>query len=97
MRTIGNNLELIVNNLMISYNDHGPENAPVILFIHGYPLNKSMWNRQVEELKSTYRVIAYDVRGHGDSDQGDKDFSIQLFEKDLIDFMDALKLDKIIL
>lgn len=84
-------------NISISFIDEGKKGAPVILFIHGFPFNKSMWDRQVEILKENWRVIAYDVRGHGSSDAGDKDFSIGLFVKDLLSLMDALKIDKTIL
>ncbi|MHB9141331.1 MAG: alpha/beta fold hydrolase, partial [Paludibacter sp.] len=83
MRYFGNNIKTLVNNLVVSYTDQGPDDAPVLIFIHGFPLNKSMWNKQVEELKKNYRVIVYDIRGHGDSDAGTEDFSIRLFENDL--------------
>jgi len=97
MRHKGNNIKLTVNNNNISYNDEGPEGAPVIIFIHGFPLNKSMWDEQVKELKDNYRVIAYDIRGHGDSEVGTVDFSIDLFVQDLLSFMDALNIEKTIL
>lgn len=97
MRDLGNNIKIIVNDLTISYNDEGPDGAPVIIFIHGFPFNKSMWNKQIETLKENYRVIAYDVRGHGNSDAGNEDFSIELFVKDLLNLMDALNIDKTIL
>ena len=87
----------IVNNLKISYNDEGPDGAPVIVFIHGFPLNKSMWNKQVEALKVNYHVIAYDIRGHGNSDIGEEDFTIDLFVNDLLHLMSALKIEKAIL
>jgi len=94
MRYFGNNIITLVNNLLISYTDQGPVKAPVVIFIHGFPLNKTMWKKQVEVLKEDYRVIAYDIRGHGDSDTGTEDFSISLFENDLIMFMDKLGIDK---
>ncbi|WP_291125166.1 alpha/beta fold hydrolase [Flavobacterium sp. UBA6031] len=94
MRYFGNNIKTLVNNLEVSYTDQGPDDAPVLIFIHGFPLNKSMWNKQVEVLKEDYRVIAYDIRGHGESDTGTEDFSIRLFENDLIMLMDKLKIDK---
>ncbi len=83
--------------MKVSYVDSGPKDAQAILFIHGFPLNKTMWNMQLNALKSNYRTIAYDVRGHGDSAIGSEDFSIELFVKDLIDFLDALKIEKIML
>lgn len=97
MKNKGNNLKLTVNNCNFSYNDEGTEGAPTIIFIHGFPLNKSMWNKQVNALKDNYRVIAYDIRGHGNTEVGTLDFSIDLFVKDLISFMDALKIEKTIL
>jgi len=97
MREIGSNIKIAVNDLMISYNDEGKIGDPVIIFIHGFPFNKSMWNKQAEALKENYRVFAYDVRGHGNSDIGTEDFSIDLFANDLIGFMDAIKIDKAML
>ncbi len=97
MHSIRNDIRVILNNLTVSCNDEGPDDAPVIIFIHGFPLNKSMWNSQVKALKDDYRVIAYDIRGHGNSDAGNEDFSIDLFVRDLICFMDALKIDKTML
>ena len=97
MRIKGKNIKIPVHTINISYNDRGPEDVPVIIFIHGFPFNKSMWEAQSEELKITNRVIAYDVRGHGDTDEGDEDFSIALFADDLIGLMDELKIDSAIL
>jgi 3-oxoadipate enol-lactonase len=88
---------MIINNVLVSYTDEGRKGLPVIIFIHGFPFNKYMWNKQMEVLKENYRVIAYDVRGHGNSDAGNEDFSIELFVKDLLNLMDALNIDKTIL
>ena len=97
MRIKGKNIKIPVHQINISYNDRGPDERPVIIFIHGFPFNKSMWDAQTEELKLTNRVIAYDVRGHGDTDEGGEDFSIALFADDLIGLMDELKIDTAIL
>jgi 3-oxoadipate enol-lactonase len=97
MRQTGTNIGIVINNLTASYSDHGPDDAPVIIFIHGFPLNKSMWNMQVEALKDNYRVIAYDIRGHGNSDPGIDDFFIELFVHDLLRFMEKLRIQKSIL
>jgi len=94
MRYFGNDIKLFVNNLQVSYTDEGQDESPVIIFIHGFPLNKSMWNKQVDALKTSYRVISYDVRGHGDSDCGVEQFSMDLFTSDLIKLMDLLKIEK---
>jgi 3-oxoadipate enol-lactonase len=88
---------ITVNNLTVSYIDEGPADSATIIFIHGFPLNKVMWNRQIGILKQEYRVIAYDIRGHGYSDAGDNEFSIELFAGDLLSLMDSLKIDKTII
>jgi len=90
----GKDIKIFINNLVVSYTDEGSVDAPVIIFIHGFPLNKSMWNKQMEALKDNYRVIAYDIRGHGDSDAGNEEFSIELFVSDLLSLMNVLKIDK---
>jgi len=88
---------MIINNLSVSYTDEGEKESSVIIFIHGFPFNKSMWNSQVGSLKENYRAITYDIRGHGDSKAGNEVFSIDLFVNDLISFLDTLKIDKAIL
>lgn len=90
MRITGNNIEATINGLKVSYNDRGPDHAPVIIFIHGFPLDKSMWDGQMAALEGTYRVIAYDIRGHGASEAGTAVFSITLFEHDLLCLMETL-------
>lgn len=97
MRFKGNNFRIPIDNLMVGYSDEGLYDAPVVILIHGFPFNRIMWDKQVEVLKANYRVIAYDVRGHGNSDAGEEDFSIGLFAHDLVLLMDALKIEKAII
>jgi 3-oxoadipate enol-lactonase len=97
MRCIGNNIGIVINNLTVSYTDQGPDDAPIIIFIHGFPLNKSMWDIQVETLKKNYRVITYDIRGHGNSHPGIDEFFIELFVNDLLRFIKKLGIEKSIL
>lgn len=92
-----NNLIINVDNLGVSYTDEGSKMAQSIIFIHGFPLNKSMWENQVEFLKESFRVITYDIRGHGKTDNGSEEYSIELFANDLIGLMDALNIKKTIL
>jgi len=97
MRQVGNNIGIVINNHRLSYSDHGPDDAPAIIFIHGFPLNRSMWDNQVEALKENYRVIAYDIRGHGNSDPGNDEFFIELFVNDLLRLLEKLGIEKTIL
>lgn len=83
-----------VNNVYVTYTDEGSADALPVIFIHGFPFNKTMWAGQIDLLKDNYRPIAYDVRGHGNSEAGAADFSIDLFADDLLALMDGLKIQK---
>lgn len=48
-----------------SYDIAGPIGAPVIVFVHGMRLSRSMWAAQMAELGDSHRVIAVDLPGHG--------------------------------
>lgn len=87
-------MQTTVNGITIAYDDHGPADAPAVMFIHGFPLNRSMWHAQMSALEGRCRVIAYDLRGHGDSERGDLPFSTALFVQDLLALMNALRIKK---
>jgi pimeloyl-ACP methyl ester carboxylesterase len=50
----------------IYYEDHG--DGPPILLSHGYSATCRMWNEQIAALVARHRVIVWDMRGHGESD-----------------------------
>lgn len=92
----GYDLTITVNNFNLSYDDVGEGTIPVI-FLHGYPFDKTMWKKQLDFLKSSYRVIACDIRGFGKSKDEESSLNIDLFSEDLIQFMDKLHIDKAII
>ncbi len=94
--TRGYNLTIPVNNFHLSYDDIGEGSIPVI-FLHGYPFDKTMWQIQLDYFKSPYRLIACDIRGFGKSTDEESALSIDLFADDLIQFMDKLRIDKAII
>lgn len=62
----GNNVQAHVNGITIAYSDRG--NGFPVVFLHAFPLNRSMWAQQEDALCSQFRVITIDLRGHGESD-----------------------------
>jgi pimeloyl-ACP methyl ester carboxylesterase len=54
------------NSVKIYYEDHGA--GPLILLSHGFGATSAMWGGQVEEFSGRYRLITWDMRGHGKSD-----------------------------
>lgn len=69
----------------------------VIIFIHGFPFNKNTWRTQLDAVEDNITAIAIDVRGHGLSTAGHGFFSIDLFAKDLHDFIQKLALNNVVL
>jgi pimeloyl-ACP methyl ester carboxylesterase len=57
------------DGVQICYESAGPEgaNVPAILLSHGYGATSRMWDGQVAAFSGTYRVITWDMRGHGQS------------------------------
>lgn len=92
----GFNLSTQVANFQLSYDDIGEGNMPII-FLHGYPFDKSMWREQLEFLESSYRLITCDIRGFGNSKDEKSLLSIDLFAEDLISFMNKLAIKKAII
>lgn len=39
-----------------------------LVFVHGFPLSRSVWQKQIDAFRSSHRVIAPDLPGFGDSD-----------------------------
>jgi pimeloyl-ACP methyl ester carboxylesterase len=58
------------DGLTISAQDWGNPNGPEILFIHGFSQSHLSWIRQVDsDLAKEFRMVTYDLRGHGSSDK----------------------------
>jgi pimeloyl-ACP methyl ester carboxylesterase len=54
------------NGVGIHYEVHG--NGPPVLLSHGYSATCRMWDGQIEAFKDRYKIIVWDMRGHGESD-----------------------------
>ncbi|MBI5464149.1 MAG: alpha/beta fold hydrolase [Ignavibacteriales bacterium] len=86
-----------LNGITVNHVERGmPAGSPVV-FIHGFPFNYEMWNPQMMALPNSVRAIVYDVRGHGQTEVGDGQFTIDIFVDDLIALLDHLVIDKAVL
>ncbi|MCM3745151.1 alpha/beta fold hydrolase [Sporosarcina luteola] len=66
-----------------------------LVFIHGVGLDHAMWEQQVNQLSNEYRVIVYDMVGHGGSSHPPGPYSLSQFVEQLTALIDGLGLDKI--
>ncbi len=62
----------------------GPEGAPTVVFVHGWTCALDFWTLQIQALQGDLRLVAYDLRGHGESaPSSGGDYSIQAYADDL--------------
>lgn len=65
--------------------------TPLVL-LHGFPLNHTMWNAQLEAAATCCQVIAPDLRGFGRSPSGQHPLTIEGLADDLAGLLDAMRL-----
>ena len=78
----------------LAYEERG--SGPVLLFVHGFPFDRTMWvPQQLAGLAKIRTAVAVDLRGHGLSNvQSGGDFSMDLFADDVIKTLDAIGADQ---
>ena len=82
-------------DLRLAYDDQGT-GVPLV-FLHAFPLNRSMWAPQVAGLSRQFRTITIDLRGHGESDAPLWAFSLDHYADDVCALLDHLAIARAIL
>jgi 3-oxoadipate enol-lactonase len=90
-------MKVHLNNIFLNYVEHGSSKGLPVVFIHGFPFSHKMWEPQIREMPKDIHAILYDVRGHGSSDVGDGQYTIELFVDDLTALLDHLAIEKAVL
>jgi pimeloyl-ACP methyl ester carboxylesterase len=72
---------------ILPYTDRG--RGPALVLLHGFPLDRRIWDAQVGKLSDHYRVIAPDLRGFGQSRRSDP-FTIESLADDTHLFLEQL-------
>jgi pimeloyl-ACP methyl ester carboxylesterase len=84
--------KLLVNNTGIYYEVTG-QGEP-LLFIHGLASSSRSWKKQVPAFSRRYRVITFDIRGHGRSEKRMEPYSIEMFAADARELLRELGADR---
>ena len=82
------------NGIKIEYRIDGKEGAPYITFVTGIANDLTMWDGQVASLGKDYRTLRYDLRGHGDTQATEGDYSMELLVRDLLGLLNELNIQK---
>ncbi len=76
------------NDYQMSFEDSA-DRVPV-LWIHGFPLNNTLWDYQVDGLADVARLITPDLRGHGMSEATEPPYSMATFADDCVNLLDDI-------
>jgi pimeloyl-ACP methyl ester carboxylesterase len=84
-------IELLAGGLEVAYDEAG--SGVPLLFIHGWPHNRTLWAGQMSGLPTQARCIAPDLRGFG-STTASEPYSIEQYADDLVLLMDARGIER---
>lgn len=81
--------KISVNNVELFFQDVG-NGEQTIVFSHGYLMDNRMFQGQIDALKTQFRCLAYDHRGHGQSATPTQGYELDNLVDDAIAFIEAL-------
>ena len=73
----------------LAYRVNANPGKPRLALIHSLALSGAMWSGVIAQLAAAAEVLAYDCRGHGDSERRPGPYSVELFADDLASVFDA--------
>jgi len=85
-------MKIQVNGVNIAYEDRGT--GPPIVFLHAFPLNRTMWAPQEAALSRRFRTISIDARGLGESDAPFWRYSMEQYARDVKAVLTGLRIEK---
>ena len=78
------------NEINHHYLDWGDPSLQTVIMVHATGLCSAVWNPIATKLSQTKHVMAFDQRGHGDSDKSDSGNSFELIGEDLASIIETL-------
>jgi len=81
---------LTIGDTTCYYRLSGPAEAPVLMLAHSLGQDHGMWDAQAADLAHHFRVLRYDIRGHGASGVTPGDYRIEQLGADALALADAL-------
>ena len=83
-----------INGIEINYEVSGKEDAPWLVLSHSLACSVRMWDPQVEAFQSKFRILNYDMRGHGATSAPQGPYSLEMLADDVLGLMKHLKIAK---
>lgn len=90
--------EIRANGISFNYTVSGPgdgkDGAPWVTFSHSHATDLTLWRQQAARLAGDFRVLCYDVRGHGQTEATQAPYSMDSLVEDVIALWDALGIER---
>ena len=83
-----------VNGIDINYEVSGKEGAPWLVLSHSLACTVRMWDPQVEAFKDKFRILNYDMRGHGATSAPQGPYSLEMLADDVLGLTKQLGIQK---
>ena len=72
------------------YRLDGLDDRPVLIFSHSLGCDHTQWDKQTASILPHFRILRYDIRGHGATEAQPGDYSIEMLARDVLALADAL-------
>ncbi|GHD68284.1 alpha/beta fold hydrolase [Jeongeupia chitinilytica] len=79
----------------IAYRLDGPADKPVLMLSNSIATALEMWDMQIASLANHFRVLRYDMRGHGQSAAPAGAYSLDRLGRDVVELLDALDIRRV--
>jgi 3-oxoadipate enol-lactonase len=87
-------MQLKVKDINVYFELLGKKDKPTIICSHCLAGNHHIWDPQMESLQDNYRILRYDLRGHGRTDAPEGDYTMEQLADDVLALMDALEVEQ---
>ncbi len=87
-------MKIAVNGFDMNFKIEGTAGAPWLTFANSLVTSLDMWDEQARALKDGYRILRYDMRGHGKTDAPRAPYTIAELAADLLGLWGALGIDR---
>jgi 3-oxoadipate enol-lactonase len=95
MTTLQDFRTIVVDAMSVRYCLDGPPCAPVVMFGNGLATSLEMWEAQAAFFAKRFRVLRYDVRGHGGTEATQPPYSLEQLADDAVALLDHLGVEMV--
>lgn len=83
------------NGIQMNYELSGKQGAPIVILSHSLGSSLVMWNPQMRALETHFKVLRYDIRGHGKSEAPPGAYTLELLGEDAVALLDVLEIERV--